>query len=273
MFTTQKIGLIAGQGDLPIALLKKWEQSCIIPVIVGLHGITSPSIADGKIIKFFSIGQAGGILGFLKSEGVAQVVMVGGLKRPNFWTLRTDKVGFQIVLKLLFRRMGDDGLLKFIRREIEKFGIQVVGVHEYLPEILSPKGVLGDIHPTSEEKALIAKGFEAAKKHGAEDKGQSVVVTYDGEIGFETQQGTNALISSYINSKGSVLVKTSKPQQDLAFDMPTIGLKTIELAHQSGFKGVAVEAAKSIIMDKQRVIELCNRYGMFLIGIEEKDAN
>lgn len=271
MCASKKIGLIAGQGELPEMLLKKWEETGLTPVIIGLNGFTSVELTFGRISKFFSIGQAGGILNFLKSEGVTKLVMVGGLKRPNFLTLRTDFVGLGIILKLLFRHMGDDGLLKFIRREIEKFGIHVAGVHEYLPEILCPEGVLGNIQPTAEDLKLIAKGFDIAKKHGAEDKGQSVIVTQDGTFGFETKEGTNALISSYQNSSGHILVKVSKPQQDLAFDMPTIGIKTIELCHQSGFKGIAVEMGKTIIMDRHRVIEMCNQYKLFLVGTESSN--
>jgi DUF1009 family protein len=267
----QKIGLIAGQGQLPEILLKRWEETGFVPVIVGLDGFTSPEITSGRISKSFSIGQAGGILNFLKSEGVTKLVMVGGLKRPNFLTLRTDLIGLSIIVRLIFRRLGDDSLLRFIRHEIEKFGIHVVGVHEYLPEILCPEGILGDIHPTAEDLQLIINGFNAAKKHGAEDKGQSVVITPNGMLGFETKQGTNALIKSCQNSVGNILVKVSKPQQDLAFDMPTIGIKTVELAYQSGFKGIAVESGKTILLEKEKVINLCNGYKMFLIGIESSN--
>lgn len=272
MRSSQKIGLIAGHGDLPSLLIRKWEEAGLIPVIVALHGFTSPEVISGRISRFFSIGQAGGILRFLKSEGVTELVMVGGLKRPNFLTLRTDFVGLGIIIRLIFRRMGDDSLLKFIRSEIEKFGIQVVGVHKYLPEILCPHGVLGHIQPSVDDLKLISKGYKIAKNHGAEDKGQSVVISPDGKLGFESKYGTNALISSYKNSSGHILVKVSKPQQDLALDMPTIGIKTVELAYQSGFKGIAVESGKTIILEQEKVISLCNEYRIFLIGMSLNDV-
>lgn len=274
MLTPQKIGLIAGQGDLPVALLQKWQSMGVTPVVVGLHGTTPENILHDQISAVYSIGQAGHILDFFKSHGVQKIVMAGGLKRPNFWTilstLRTDKTGFQIILKLLCRRMGDDSLLKIIRHEIETRGLQVAGAHEFLPEILCPVGVLGKIQPTEDDFQKIQNGFIKAKSHGATDKGQSVVMGDNGQIAYETETGTNALIKSCAGWNEAILIKTSKPQQDLSLDMPTIGIGTIDVAHVSGFKGIAIEAGKTIILDRDKVIELCNEYRIFVVGIEDK---
>lgn len=265
---SQKIGLIAGQGALPAALIKRWEETGLTPVIVALDGITPPSLCDDKISATFSIGQAGHILEFFKSQGVKQLVMAGALKRPNFWTLRTDLYGLKIVLKLLFKKMGDDTLLRNIRREIETFGISVAGAHEFLPEILSPVGILGKIMPTNEDLQIIQAGFIAAKDHGANDKGQSVIVNESGVLGFEDVHGTNALIASCAGANHALLVKVSKPQQDLALDMPTIGLSTVKNILTSGLRGIAVEAGKTIILDRDDVIRMCDDNGLFLVGVE-----
>ena len=263
----QKIGLIAGQGDLPNILVSRWMEQGLTPVIVGLRDITPPNILKGHISATFSIGQAGHILDFFQSHHVTQMVMVGGLKRPNFWTLRTDATGFRIVLKLLFRKVGDDTLLRTIRSEIERRGIKVIGAHEFLPELLCPSGVLSEIQPTDQDVDIIRLGLKAAKSHGEEDKGQSVVVNESGVVGFEDVAGTNALISSCAGHHGAILVKVSKPQQDMALDMPTIGLSTVEHIKRSGFKGIAVEAGKTIILDRESVVNACNRYGLFIMGV------
>lgn len=267
-----KIGLIAGQGDLPVALIRKWQSIGIVPVIVGLRGTTPESLLNGQISAMFSIGQAGHILAFLKEKGVTKLVMAGGLKRPNFWTLRTDMVGLWVIAKLIVRRFGDDGLLKFLRREIEQQGIQVMGVQDFLPEIVCPAGVLGTVFPTPEQDAMIATGFLAAKRHGAADKGQSIVITPQGHISFETAEGTNALILSCAGQAGAILVKVSKPQQDLALDMPTIGPGTMDAILKAGLKGIAVEAGKTILLDRDRVVRMCNDYGVFMIGVENSNG-
>ena len=270
MLPSKEIGLIAGQGSIPECLAARWESQGLTPVIVGLKGITDPSLYKNRIAAEFSIGQAGHILNFFKSRGVTKLVMVGALKRPNFWTLRTDFVGMKIVAKLLFRRMGDDSLLRFIRREIEKFGISVVGVHDYMPELLCPAGVLTETHPTDDDLKLIQVGFVAAKQHGADDKGQSIVVNASGVCAVEGHHGTNTLISSCAGQPNAILVKVSKPQQDLALDMPTIGISTIRHAIDAGFKGIAIEAHKTIILDKEEVIALCIDNGLFLMGLERE---
>ena len=265
---TDKIGLIAGQGSIPEALAARWESQGLTPVIVGLKDITDTAIFKNRIASEFSIGQAGHILNFFKSHGVTKLVMVGALTRPNFWTLRTDFVGMSIVARLLFRQMGDDGLLRFIRHEIEKFGIHVVGIHEYMPELLCPAGVLTKTSPTSDELKSISMGFTAAKQHGANDKGQSIVVNASGVCGYESKDGTNALIKSCAGQVGAILVKVSKPQQDMALDMPTIGVNTVQNILKSGFRGIAVEAGKTIIVDQDEVVRLCDEHGLFLIGCE-----
>ncbi len=264
----EKIGLIAGQGSIPEALANRWESEGLTPVIVGLKGITDPSIFKNRIAAEFSIGQAGHILHFFKSHGVTKLVMVGALRRPNFWRLRTDFVGLGIVARLLLRQMGDDSLLRFIRREIEKFGIQVMGLHDYMPELLCPSGVLTKTIPTAEDLEIITKGFAAAKQHGADDKGQSIVVHASGLCGVEGRDGTNALIASCAGQVGAILVKVSKPQQDMALDMPTIGVSTVENILKSGFKGIAVEAGKTIIVNQDMVVGLCDEHGLFLVGFE-----
>ena len=263
-----KIGLIAGQGLIPDALASRWESQGITPVIVGLQGITDSSLFKNRLYAEFSVGQAGHILNFFKSQGVTKLVMVGALTRPNFWTLRTDLTGLKIVARVLLRRVGDDSLLRLVRREIETFGIQVVGIHEYMPEMLCPAGVLTQTLPSTDDLQTIAMGFTAAKQHGADDKGQSIVVNTSGVCGFETRAGTNALIESCVGQSGAILVKVSKPQQDLALDMPTIGVSTVRNILKAGFKGIAVEAGKTIIVDQESVVRLCDEHGIFLIGIE-----
>ncbi len=276
MLSSQKIGLIAGQGTLPEILLAHWQQQGLTPVVIGLEGITPLSVIDGHLSSVFSIGQAGHILRFLKSHGVAQLVMAGGLKRPNFWTLvcmlKIDWEGFKIISKIIFRKIGDDTLLKIIRDRIRQYGIDVVGAHEFMPEILCPAGVLGLIQPSTDQFEIVRNGFLFAKQHGKSDKGQSVVVNENGICGCETADGTNALIHQCKNFSNPILVKVSKPQQDLALDMPTIGIPTVQNAKAAGFKGIAIEAGKTIILDKDEVIQQCNNAGMFMIGIEPNDT-
>lgn len=262
-----KIGLIAGQGAIPERLVSRWEEMGLTPVIVGLKNITDPALLKNRIGAEFSIGHAGHIFKFLKQHHVQKLVMVGAMTRPNFWTIIPDFGGISILVKLLMRQRGDDSLLRFVRNQFEKNNIEVVGVHHYMPELLAPLGVIGRNSPSADDIKLIELGFRTAKQHGAEDKGQSVIVNASGVVARETKAGTNALIKSCANHKNAILVKTSKPQQDLNLDMPTIGISTIEHIVKAGFKGIAIEASKTLIMDKNEVIKLCDDNGIFLVGL------
>ena len=262
-----KIGLIAGQGPIPERLVSRWEEQGHTPVIVGLKDITDSALFKNRIAAEFKIGQAGHILNFFKQNDVKKIVMIGALRRPNFWTIIPDWEGITILAKLLMRRRGDDSLLRFVRAEIERYGLTVVGVQEFMPELLCPAGPLTQLHPTTDQLKMITVGFDAAKQHGANDKGQSVVVTPNAIAARETEKGTNALIDSCANMQNAILVKASKPQQDLALDMPTIGISTVDHIIKAGLKGIAVESGKTIIMDKDDVVRKCDDHGIFLIGL------
>ena len=129
---------------------------------------------------------------------------------------------------------------------------------------------MGTLAPLPEDAESIERGFNAAKEHGRQDKGQSVVVQQDMVLGLEGDDGTAALMkkAAAIKSvgRGPILVKVCKPQQDKALDMPTIGEQTIETARSCGFAGIVVEAGETLILDREKVITLCNEYGIFLLG-------
>ncbi|MBE2191608.1 MAG: UDP-2,3-diacylglucosamine diphosphatase LpxI [Alphaproteobacteria bacterium] len=261
MCASQKVGIIAGSGDLPLRLKKSLDIAGLPPVI-------------GRLGVDFSVGQAGKIISYFKSQHVTDLVLVGGLGRPNWLTLRTDWRGFCIVSKLIFKILGDDALLKIIRRELEYDGFRVRGIHEFMPELLCPKGQLGGVVPNTNLREAVKRGYLAAKAHGAADLGQSVVVNAEtGDvIGVEGRAGTDALMLSVRNlSVPKILVKVAKPQQDMALDMPTIGLKTIEIAHDCRFVGIACESGVTLVPDLPDMILCCNAYGLFLWGVSSDD--
>jgi len=141
------------------------------------------------------------------------------------------------------------------------------GIH-ILPELLAEEGALSRLEPTSQQRADIALGIEESQKLGAADLGQSVIVHDGSVIGREDASGTDALIrEASTNMRGGILVKTCKPQQDRDLDMPTIGPRTIQAAHENGLSGIAVQASETLIADRAETIKLADQYGLFLIGV------
>lgn len=255
-----KVGIIAGNGDLPDQLSSALRAQGIEPVVARL-GVD------------FGVGQAGAIMAFFKNQSVVDLVMVGGLQRPNWLTLKVDGAGLRIVARVLFRKLGDDGLLRVVREALEGEGFHVHGIQRYMPNLLAPEGVLGRIVSPIDAHDL-ERGIAAAKEHGAKDLGQSVVMV-DGNIqGFETRDGTNALMRQMASVTGcKILFKASKPQQDLDLDLPTIGRRTIDTAVQCGFSGVVVEAGRTLFLDRDYVLEEADRNGLFVIGLSSVEGS
>ncbi|MDY0028577.1 MAG: UDP-2,3-diacylglucosamine diphosphatase LpxI [Pseudobdellovibrionaceae bacterium] len=252
-----KIGLIAGNGDLPARFIRALEHQGgeVVPVYLGID---------------YSVGQAGAIISHFKERHVTDLVMVGGLQRPNLLTLKVDKRGMQIVGKLLRRSLGDDALLRVIREELESEGFRIHGIHEFMPELLFPLGRHVVPQGWRGSDGAISSGFRAAKEHGAQDLGQSVIIDgLDGHVmAREDKRGTDYLMKSVASLEGiKILVKVSKPQQDHALDLPTIGIKTVAMAKSCGISGIVVEAGATLSPDFDAVSDSCRQQDIFLCGM------
>lgn len=272
----KKVGIIAGSGRPPVLLAEALEESGLVPYVIVLDGIADASAYQARQHLVISLGMAGGMLSWLKQNGVTDVILTGALQRPEWTKLKVDARGMKILAKVALRRYGDDGLLRAIRREIESDGLRLRGIHEFMPELLTPVGILSEAQPQAEDWASIRLGFNASQQLGREDKGQSVVVQNETVLGLEDVHGTNALMQRagqirQAIGRGPILVKTCKPQQDRSLDLPSLGPRTIELAASLGFSGIALEAGASLLIDREETIALCEAHGIFLYGISAGD--
>ena len=175
---------------------------------------------------------------------------------------------------MLFRS-GDDGLLRAVVEEIEKDGMSVKGVHEVMPDILIKEGVLTKRRPSKQDLIDIKRGVEAALTLGKLDIGQAVIVQQGLVLGVEGIEGTDELIRRCKDYRrkgdGGVLVKLRKPQQDMRIDLPTIGSRSVERAHETGLEGIIVHAGNGLIVDEKETIDLANKYGMYIVGVNPDD--
>jgi len=272
MTEKRKLGIIAGGGTLPQTLIQHCIQNEIPYFVLAVTGNASEGDFSPDIPhKFIRIGQAGTGLKHLRDEKVQDIVMIGTIRRPSLADLVPDLRTAAFFSKIGLKSLGDDGILRALIKEIEGEKMKVVGIHEIMPDLLLSSGVLTKKKPDKQALADIKRGVQAALKLGELDIGQSVVVQQGLVLGLEGIEGTDELIKRCGTYKrkgdGGVLVKLRKTTQDMRVDLPTIGVNTIENAHQSGLKGLAVHAGNALIADKKSVIELANKYKMFLIGI------
>lgn len=268
----KKLGIIAGGGNIPQQLIKKCQEDKRPYFVVAIDGNADRAIFTDEIPHIWlRIGQAGTGFSRLREEKVEEVVMIGTIKRPTFSDLVPDLRTTAFFAKIGTRAIGDDNILRALAKEFEKEGMFVKGIHEVMPELLAKKGILGKIKPDKQALIDIKRATEVALALGKLDVGQAVIVQQGLVLGVEGIEGTDELIKRCGTYKrkgeGGVLVKLRKPQQDMRVDLPTIGIRTIERAKETGLKGIAVHAGNGLIVDEKEVIKLADKLGLFMMGV------
>ena len=273
---TKKLGIIAGGGDIPKALIKKCKEQNRDYFVVAIEGNADKDLVDETVPHvWIRIGQAGTGFKKLAEEKVEEVVMIGTIRRPSFKDLIPDLRTTAFFTRLGFKSIGDDGLLKALVKELEGDGLVVRGIQEVMPEILIREGVLGKVTPSKQAIADIERAVEVATELGRLDVGQAVIVQQGLVLGVEGIEGTGELIRRCGAYKrkgdGGVLVKIRKPQQDMRIDLPTIGDRTVISAYQSGLSGIVLHAGNGLIANEKETIKLADKYGIFVMGINPAD--
>ncbi len=266
----RKLGILAGGGLLPIQLAQDCQQQGIEVFIIGFEGQTSPELKKTYLHLWTGLGAAGSIFKALREHGIKDVVLAGSIRRPWLSELRPDMKGMEILTRIGLGTLGDDGLLTLLKKEFEKEGFTIHGVHDFAQNLLVKEGVLTRLKPSDADWKTITKGLEVSQKLGELDIGQSVIVQEGRILGVEAAEGTDRLIARCAElqkrGKGAILVKTCKPQQDRSLDLPTIGPETAKKAGEAGFSGIVIQAGAALILDPQTVAEIADKYNMFVLG-------
>ncbi len=264
------IGLIAGSKNLPFSVVEFAKKNNIKISIAGLKGAIDPNLKlslPTNNYKEFYFTELNKTISFFKKSNVDTIIIVGGLEQAKF-KITTDFI--TILLKLLFIKNKYDGILRLVIKEFEKAKLKVIGITDLIPSLLIEKKILTNKKPNSTQLTEIKEGFIKAKKFASTDKGQSIIVNNLNVIAVETFKGTDALIISAgekNKTKGAILIKVLKHNQDKRVDIPIIGVNTIKNLAKYNLIGVAVEANETIIENRNETIKLANSLGIFIIGI------
>ena len=267
-----KLGILAGAGELPSRIIDACRAADRPVFVLAFEGSADPAAVAGAPHAWIRLGAAGDGLRILRENGVEELVMAGGVRRPSLLQLRPDWRTAKFFARVGYRALGDDGLLKAIIRELEEAeGFRVVGVDSLLGAALAPVGPLGRVAPDEQALEDIAFGFKIVRALGVLDIGQAVVVQQGLVLGVEAIEGTDALVARCAalrrEGPGGVLVKGLKPGQERRADLPTIGPRTLAAAAAAGLRGVAVEAGATVVIDRAALIDAADRAGLFVTGI------
>jgi len=253
----QPIGLVAGSGRFPLLFAQAAARSGR-PVVAAAHeGETDPDLERHvSSLRWVKLGQLGAIARALREGGCAEVVLCGGIRKLRLFDLRLDFLAVKAFARL--RSLGDDAALRAVAGALEQEGLRVVSPLPYVPDLLAPAGPVGSRKLSAEQRADGEVGMAVARALGACDVGQTVVVRRGVVVAVEAIEGTDACIAraGSLAREGAVVVKVSKPQQDLRFDVPTVGTSTIRTMRAAGARVLAIEAGKTIVLDQEQTFDV-----------------
>jgi UDP-2,3-diacylglucosamine hydrolase len=266
MAASRNIGIIAGSGVYPetfIAAARRYSPGVKLSV-AAFHGETKPELADqADAIEWFRVAQLGKMIRFFKREGVTEAVMMGQISPKNLFDMRPDLRVLMILARL--KERNAETLFGAVADELAKEGVTVLDATTFLEDHLpGPGHVCGPVFK-KRQLADAEFGFRIAKQTSALDIGQSVVVRHGTVLAVEAFEGTNNCIKrggELGHGKDVMLVKVSKPNQDMRFDVPVIGPQTIENCAAAGVCGIAIEAGRTLLLEKEKVEALCNQQGI-----------
>lgn len=264
-----KLGIIAGGGDLPQQLAAQCRTDQISHHVFVIEG--QGACETLSPCSPFRLGAIGHLVQLLRREAITDLVFIGSVKKPSLWSLRPDWFLIRHLIRLGFLRGGDDSLLRKVAQAFERqLGVTVRGIHEFMPQLLAPAGVIGAILPPATWNAPLAEGVAATLQHGGADKGQAIVMGLEGVLAVEGRAGTAAMLQDHAaanKAQPGILIKLAKPQQDLRLDLPTIGPATVQQAAAAGLAGIVIEAEKTLIVDQAQTAAAADRTGIFLLGL------
>jgi DUF1009 family protein len=268
------IGIIAGGGKFPLMVARAARTQGLRVAAVAHQGETDPAISECvDTIEWIRLGQLGRLVSALKKMDVARAVMVGTItKRRMFEKVRPDLKGLALMSRLAM--LQDDHILRAVAEELGKSGIEVVSSTVCVPGLTAEAGYLTRRRPTRKEDQDIRFGWTMAKALGQLDIGQCVVVRRRTVLAVEAIEGTDEAISRGGRLAGAeaVVVKVSKPGQDMRFDVPAVGLGTIHTMAAAHCSALALEAGKTLIFDRPEMIALANKSGIAIVSRRCNDS-
>lgn len=268
-----KIGLIAGGGQFPLIFARAARKKGMEVYAIAHQTETEPLLEeDVDVIQWIYLGQLKKIIKFFKSNQVNQAVMMGTIAKARlFKDLRPDTKAISLIAGM--RHTLDDGILRSLAGVLEKEGITIRPSTFLLPDLLAEKGCWTKHKPSASEIKDITLGWEIAKEVGRLDVGQCVVVASGSVLAVEAIDGTDATIArgGQLGNQNAVVVKVCKPNQDLRFDIPAIGIETIRTMSESGVKVLAIEAGKAVVFERDAMVQLANKCKISIVALDSPE--
>lgn len=262
-------GLIAGNGRFPFHVLEGARRAGARMVVAAIREETDPGIEAQDIpVEWCGLGQLGKMIKFFKRQGVTHALMAGQVKHKQIFSGALPDFRMMMMLAKLVRK-NTDSLLGAVVGEIESDGITFIDSTHFVPHLLADTGAMTKRAPSKQEKADIEYGLEVARAVAGLDLGQTIVIRGCAVVAVEAMEGTDAAIlraGELANGRDLTVVKVAKPNQDMRFDVPVVGVPTLETMVRAGATALSITAGKTLMFDKEKMIEQANRRKIAIVG-------
>lgn len=270
MDAASPLGIIAGSGSYPLLLARAARAAGVARIAVAaFEGETDPALAAlVDDIAWMRVGQLGRMIAYFKAQGIQRAIMAGQIAPKNLFNLRPDLKALLMIGRL--KERNAESLFGAVADELAKAGVVLLPATTYLENLLAPIGHIAGPALGKRQQADAAYAMRIAKEVSALDIGQSVVVRNGTVLAVEAFEGTDAAIrrgGSLAGKGGAVLAKVSKPRQDVRFDVPVIGPRTLETAAEAKLAVIAVEAGKTLLLERETLMALAAEKAITVIGI------
>jgi hypothetical protein len=267
------LAILAGGGRLPTLLANKALEKGNKVVLLTFTGQPQPEIPAGADHVQLALGAVSKTIKTLRQHKVEEVALAGYFPKPSLFDVRPDAKGLAILARLA--RHHDDELFSAICTFLQEEGFKVVAVPEIAPDLMAPAGVLGQVQPDRAANLDIELGRNVLAHMAPLDISQAVIVKDKVVLGVEAAEGTEGLIKRCAPLRGEanaggVLIKMAKAGQNVLVDLPSVGPRTIEQLIKGKYKGLAVHAGKTLMLDREAMLKQADEQGLFIIGIKEK---
>ena len=268
METPAILGIIAGSSVYPLLLADAARVAGVKKIVVAAFSDeTSPEITTpADEIEWLRVGQLGKLLSFFRGANVRHAIMAGQIAPGNLFSLRPDFKAMFLLARLKERNAAS--IFGAIADQLAEIGVDLLPATTFLDHLLAPAGHIAGPKLKEREETDITFGFEIAKQLSALDVGQTIVVKNGTVLAVEAFEGTNDAIlrGGSLGKKNAIVIKVTKPDQDMRFDVPVIGTETLRIATEAKVRAIAVEAGRTLLLEKAALIDLAERSKISLVG-------
>ena len=262
------LGIIAGNGVYPRLLADAAKRAGVKRIVaVAFTDETDERLASNvDEIHWMRVGQLGKLIACFQNAGVANAIMAGQIAPKNLFELRPDWKTLLLLARL--KRRNAESIFAAIGDELAKAGITLLPATSFLEDGLAPAGLIAGRKLTRREEDDVTFGFEIAREISRLDIGQTVIVKNGTVLAVEGFEGTNESIKrgGALGGKNAIMVKVAKPNQDMRFDVPVIGVATVAVAAEANLRVVAIEAGRTLLLEKEALIELATRSNISIVA-------